>query len=45
MINHKQKNLFHEVRKEKEEFTGYERFMYNDNQKTTPNSAQVWEQI
>ena len=31
--------LFNDVRKEKEKFTAYERFMYNDNQTTTPNSA------
>ena len=31
--------LFDSVRKEKENFTVYERFMYNDNQTTTPNSA------
>ena len=31
--------LFNDIRKEKESFTVYERFMYNDNQTTTPNSA------
>lgn len=33
------KKLFNDVREEKETFTAYERFMYNDNQKTTINSA------
>ncbi len=32
-------NLFGQIRKEKEKFTVYERFMYNDNQSTTPFSA------
>ena len=32
-------NLFDQIRKEKETFTAYERFMYNDNQQTTINSA------
>ena len=31
--------LFDNIRKEKESFTAYERFMYNDNQQTTINSA------
>ena len=37
-IQHREK-LFNDIRKEKESFTVYERFMYNDNQTTTPNSA------
>ena len=32
-------DLFNQIRKEKETFTAYERFMYNDNQQTTINSA------
>ena len=32
------KDLFYRIRKEKENFTAYERFMYNDNQKLTSNS-------
>ena len=32
-------DLFNQIRKEKETFTAYERFMYNDNQSTTINSA------
>ena len=32
-------NLFDQIRNEKETFTAYERFMYNDNQQTTINSA------
>ena len=37
-IKHRQ-DLFTKIREEKESFTVYEKFMYNDNQKTTPNSA------
>ena len=37
-VKHRQ-DLFSKIREEKELFTVYERFMYNDNQKTTPNSA------
>ena len=33
------KDLFKKIRQEKETFTVYERFMYNDNQSTTINSA------
>ena len=33
------KNLFGQIRKEKENFTSYEKFMYEDNQRRSPNSA------
>ena len=33
------KKLFGQIRKEKENFTSYEKFMYEDNQKRSPNSA------
>jgi hypothetical protein len=35
----RREKLFNDIRIEKENFTPYERFMYNDNQTTTPNSA------
>ena len=37
-IEHR-KSLFKQIRTEKENFTSYEKFMYEDNQKRTPNSA------
>ena len=37
-IEHRKK-LFNQIRKEKENFTSYEKFLYEDNQKTSPNSA------
>ena len=33
-----EKNLFKQIRTEKENFTSYEKFMYEDNQKRSPNS-------
>ena len=33
------KNLFKQIRTEKENFTSYEKFMYEDNQRRSPNSA------
>ena len=37
-ISHRE-NLFNQIRTEKENFTSYEKFMYEDNQKRSPNSA------